>query len=137
MVVATPLRQTSWNAYLGIYMLESVCHIQYMEVFLHSTIVRYKYFLINVLSRLFFLKSFNFVNNTSFYREIVHQKVFQKFLKVKMSWILSSFSLTELPRYKIPLLVGWTSFKWLLIMIRLGYHVKIWPNFCKKSPKDP
>ena len=49
-----------------------------------------------------FLKSFNWVNNTTFYGEKVHQKVFQKFLEVTMSWNMGPFSLKKLPRYNVP-----------------------------------
>ena len=53
-----------------------------------------------------------------------------------MSWNLGLFSLKILPRYKIPFTIGSASFKWLHIIVRLGYQVKIWLKSCRKSPKD-
>ena len=76
------------------------------------------------------------MNNSTFYGEKIHRKVFWKFLQVKMSWNLGLFSLKILPRYKIPFTIGSASFKWLHIIVRLGYQVKIWSKSCKKSPKD-
>ena len=49
---------------------------------------------------------------------------FVSFLTEKTSQIQNSF--TE----------GSTSFKWLHIMIRLGYQVNIWPNSCKITLKS-
>ena len=76
------------------------------------------------------------MNNSTFYGENVHRKVFWKFLEVKMSWNLGPFLLKILPRYKIPFTIGSASFKWLHIIVRLGYQVKIWSKSCRKSPKD-
>ena len=53
-----------------------------------------------------------------------------------MSWNLGPFLLKILPRYKIPFTIGSASFKWLHIIVRLGYQVKIWSKSCRKSPKD-
>ena len=75
------------------------------------------------------------MNNSTFYGEKVHRKVFWKFLEVKMSWNLGPFLLKILPRYKIPFTIGSASFKWLHIIVRLGYHVNIWSKSGRKSPK--
>ena len=81
-------------------------------------------------------KSFNMVSTSTFYGEKLHQKVFWNFLEVKMGWNLGPFSLKKLPRYKIPLTVASTIFKWLHIIKRLGCQVNIWSNSFKKSPEN-